>query len=312
MSLPALDTITGCLLIATWASSFLYMAEVTQGIYYFRHFKQDNRKSKMLVTVALFVDGISTIGDFICVYQYTITRAGDLEYLDNVHWPIPLYGFTTGVLAVLVQSFLVIRYWRVTQNTLISLFLSLGIIISFGSVFTCALMLTLFPSFSERPKFNIPVGLWLVSELAVDAGITAALLWEFRKARRILKIETRSALDRLTAVTIQSGGVATTLAAVALIAYYINPENNVSVAFLFPVGRVYVITLLSNLNIRKSRKSFSATGPSSGPGTTGDPSSVTLTHWATDDPCGIQVHHTVHTSLQVANVDSQQDRPLVP
>jgi hypothetical protein len=31
----------------------------------------------------------------------------------------------------------------------------------------------------------------LVSELAVDAGITSALLWEFRKARRILKMETR-------------------------------------------------------------------------------------------------------------------------
>ncbi|KAJ6568896.1 hypothetical protein B0H19DRAFT_1134165 [Mycena capillaripes] len=301
MSLPALDTITGCLLIATWVSSLLWLFEITQGFYYFRHFKQDNWKLKTLVTVALFVDGLSTIGDYICVYLYTITHVGELEYLDNVHWPIPLYGFTTGVLAVLVQSFLVLRYWRFTQNTLIALFLSLAILISFGSVFTCALMLTLYSSFAERSKFNIPVGLWLVSELAVDAGITSALLWEFRKARKILIVDTRSVLDRLTAVTIQSGGVATTLAAVGLIAYYINPETNVSVSFLFPVGRVYVITLLSNLNIRRSeKKSFSTTGTSSGPGMSGgDPSSVAFAHSATDDTGGIHAHHTVHISLQV-------------
>jgi hypothetical protein len=29
-----------------------------------------------LVTVALVVDGLSFIGDYICVYEYTITHAG--------------------------------------------------------------------------------------------------------------------------------------------------------------------------------------------------------------------------------------------
>ncbi|KAF7344920.1 hypothetical protein MVEN_01654400 [Mycena venus] len=315
MSLPALDTVTGCLLVGTWASSLLYIYEIIQGSYYFRHFEQDNWKFKTLVMIALFVDTLSILGDCICVYLYTITHAGDLEYLNNIHWPVPLYGFTTGVLAVLVQVFLVVRYWRFTQNTLITLILSFAIIISFCSVFTCSLMLTLYPSIDDRSKFKIPAPLWLVTEVAVDAGIASVLLWEFRKARGILT-ETRrcfifrlgsgttSALDQLTAATIQSGAAAATLAGAALISYYIKPKSNVYVGFLYPLGRVYVITLLSNLNIRKSGKSFSTTDTSSG----SEHGQLTFPHWAADGSCGIHVHRTVHTSVHVISVKSSRDR----
>ncbi|KAJ7309281.1 hypothetical protein DFH08DRAFT_1049915 [Mycena albidolilacea] len=258
MTLPALDTNTGCLLIATWASSLLYMSEVYQGLYYFRHFEKDDWKLKTLVTVALLFDTVSTVGDYICVYLYTITHAGDLEYLSNGHWPIPLYALTTGVLGALVQGFLVIRYWRFTQNSLISLVLSLGIIIAFCSVVASSCMFALYPSLEDRLKLKIPAALWLVTEVAVDVGITSALLWEFRKARGILT-ETKGILDRLTTVTVRSGAVAAMLVGAALISYYVVPESNLSGGFLFPLGRVYVITLLANLNIRKSGRTLSTT-----------------------------------------------------
>ncbi|KAJ7314473.1 hypothetical protein DFH08DRAFT_1041707 [Mycena albidolilacea] len=317
LSLPALDTLTGVILIGTWASSLLYMLEIVQGVYYFRHFGHDDWKFKTLVTVALVVDGLSFIGDYICVYEYTITHAGDLEYLATIHWPLPLYGFTTGVLGVLVQTFLVFRYWRFTQKTVIALFLSLAMIISFGSVFTCSLMLTLYTDFKDRQKFKIPMAcvlyhklrssgihtlinaaLWLVTEVAVDVGITLVLLWEFRKAKGIL-IETRSTLDRLTAVTVQSGAAAATLAIGGLLGYYLKTDSNLSLVFLYPLGRVYVITLLSNLNVRKSTKSFSTTGTYSGSGTSGGQREpLPLTSWTTDDSCGLHVHNTFPTSVQ--------------
>ncbi|KAJ7795283.1 hypothetical protein B0H14DRAFT_3496078 [Mycena olivaceomarginata] len=281
MSLPALDTITGCLLVATWASSLLYMSEVYQGLYYFRHFKKDDWKLKTLVTVALLVDTVSIVGDYSGVYLYTITHAGDLEYLSNTHWPLPLYSITTGVLGALVQGFLLIRYWRFIQNSLISLVLSLGIIIALGGVFAISCMVALYPSFKDRLKMGVPAAVWLVTEVVVDAGIASALLWEFRKASGIVT-ETKGILDRLTAVTIQSGAAAATLAGAALISYYTVPESNLSGAFLFPLGRVYVITLvrfflpyldrfgtlltitqLANLNIRKSGRSLSTTVMSS-------------------------------------------------
>ncbi|KAF8143613.1 hypothetical protein K438DRAFT_2029537 [Mycena galopus ATCC 62051] len=308
MSLPPLDTFTGCLLVGTWANSLLYMFEISQIWYYFQNFKQDDWKFKTLVTTALVVDTLGMVGDYICVYLYTITHAGncqnglpplmaqrmlagDAEYLFSMHWPIPLYVLDTGVLAVMAQAFLVFRYWCFTRNTLIALFLCFGIIISFSGALTGGLMATLYTSLADRPKFKIPVALWMVTELAVNTGIASALLWEFRKAREILT-ETRRALDQLRAITIQSGAAAATIAGASLIAYYLKPESNVAVGVSYPLGRVYVITLLSNLNIRKSAKSFSTTtGRSSGPGTTGsEREPPTFTFWATDDSCGIHVH----------------------
>ncbi|KAF8209062.1 hypothetical protein K438DRAFT_1811662 [Mycena galopus ATCC 62051] len=310
MSLPPLDSVTGCLLIGTWASSLLYMFEITQSWYYFQNFEKDDWKFKTLVTIALVVDTLGIIGDYICVYLYTITHAGDAEYLDKVHWPIPLYGFTTGVLGVLVQAFLVFRYWRVSQNTLIALFLSFAMIISLGGLLACDTMLALYTALSDRPKFKIPVAFWLATEFSVNTGIASVLLWEFKKARGILT-DTRSTLDRLTAVTIQSGAAAATLAGAGLISYYINPESNIDVGFLYPLRRVYVITLLSNLNIRKSTKSFAMTGTPSGLETTGGERELpTFTRWATDDSCAIHVHRTIRTSVQVfSDLDPRQDRP---
>ncbi|KAJ7715001.1 hypothetical protein B0H14DRAFT_3634267 [Mycena olivaceomarginata] len=298
MSLPALDTVTGDL------GELLYTFEITQSLYYFQNFKQDDWKNKTLVTLALLVDTLSIVADYICVYLYTVTHADDIEYLYNGHWPTPLYGFTTGFLAALVQAFLVFRYWHLQLPTIVSAhrFMPTVLPAQFGSVFTCNLMLILYTSLADRPKLKIPVALWLVIDLVVDAGIASVLLWEFRKARGILK-ETQSVLDRLTAVTIQSGAAAATLAGGALIAYFINPETNIPGGILFLLGRVYVITLLSNLNIRKSAKSFSTTGTSSGPGTIGgEPGPLTLTRWTSDDPCGIHIHRTVHTSVQFLSV----------
>ncbi|KAJ6527837.1 hypothetical protein B0H19DRAFT_1083919 [Mycena capillaripes] len=157
--------------------------------------------------------------------------AGDLEYLTNVTWPIPLYGFATGVLAGLVQAFLVFRYWRFHCD--------MWIIVSphrcmptipatqFGSASTISWMLIRYTDSEDRQIFTLPMALWLATKAAVDVGIASVLLWEFRKAKAIVRETQRrvichfiylpgsginSALSRLTAVAIQSGAAAATLA----------------------------------------------------------------------------------------------------
>ncbi|KAJ7864347.1 hypothetical protein B0H13DRAFT_2281909, partial [Mycena leptocephala] len=245
MSLPALDTIAGAVLIGTWANSARY---------YFTHFKHDDWKLKTLVSVAFLVDTASTVGDYACVYLYTITHAGDLVYLADQHWPIPLYLFTTAVIAFLVQSFLVVRYWSITRNILVTLLNSFLIIVAFGGSFACGMTITMFPAFKERGKVKIPAMIWLVTEAVADLSIAAALLWQLKKARPTL-VETRSVLDRLMALTIQTGTATATLALATLIAFLLKEESNVPVGIAYTLGRVYVLSMLSNLNVRRSRRS---------------------------------------------------------
>ncbi|KAJ7847974.1 hypothetical protein B0H13DRAFT_2362153 [Mycena leptocephala] len=301
MSLPPLDTITGALLIGTWANSLLYTAEFMQAMYYFSHFKHDDWKLKTLVAVAFLTDTVSTVVDYICVYLYVITHAGDPLYLGHTPWPLPFYVIVTAVVAVMVQTFLVVRYWRVTQNTTVVLFLALLIASAFGGSFACGLMIVLYPTFKDRRKIKSPATIWLVTEAIIDLGIAAALLWELRKARGIMA-ERRSVLDRLVAVTFQTGAAAATVAVAALIAYLLKPESNRPSldprGITYTLGRIYVLTLLSNLNIRRSGKSYSSTGVSSSPGTRGrEPGSLAFDMGGTDNPSGIHVHRTVRTSI---------------
>ncbi|KAJ6550957.1 hypothetical protein DFH09DRAFT_1167955 [Mycena vulgaris] len=240
-SLPDLNTTTGALLIATWANSFLYMAELFQARYYFRHFKHDDWKLKTLVSVVLLLDTVSTVADYACVY---------------LHWPIPLYLFTTAVIAVLVQSFLVVRYWWFTRNILVTLLILFLSIVALGGAFACGVTIAMFPAFKEREKVKIPGMIWLVTEAVADLTIAAALLWELKKARPTLT-ETRSVLDRLVVSTIRTGTATATLAVTTFIAYLLKEETNICVGIAYTLGRVYVLSMLANLNIRWSGKSAS-------------------------------------------------------
>ncbi|KAF8166329.1 hypothetical protein K438DRAFT_1857463 [Mycena galopus ATCC 62051] len=293
MSLSGLDTITGALLIGTWTNCFLYMAELGQARYYFRHFKHDDWKLKTLVLVVFLVDTVSLVGDYACVYLYAITHAGDPVYLADQHWPIPLYLFTTAFIAVMVQSFLVLRYWWFTRNVFITLFNSFLIIVAFGGSLTCGVMIAIFPAFKEREKVKIPVTIWLVAEAVADLSIAAALLWQLKKARPIL-VETRSVLDRLVALTIQSGTATATLAVATLIAFLLNDENNVSVGIAYTLGRVYVLCMLANLNVRRSGRSTTTSLENGG---AAGLATLTIPSIATDD-FGSHFHPTVDINLQ--------------
>ncbi|KAJ7909298.1 hypothetical protein B0H13DRAFT_2330464 [Mycena leptocephala] len=307
MSLPALDTITGALLVGTWANSFLYMTELIQARYYFTHFKHDDWKLKTLVSVAFLVDTASTVGDYACVYLYTVTHAGDPVYLADQHWPIPLYLFTTAVIAFLVQSFLVVRYWSITRNILVTLLNSFLIIVAFGGSFACGVMITIFPAFKERGKVKIPAMIWLVTEAVADLSIAVALLWQLRKARPTL-VETRSVLDRLMALTIQTGTSTATLALAALIAFLLREESNGQSKLDSPRGycvhpwRVYVLSMLANLNVRRSRRSASVA--SGGVTSAAGIGSLTIPSIITDDFDSTYFHHTFDPQKDVTPTGS--------
>ncbi|KAJ6528920.1 hypothetical protein B0H19DRAFT_1194129 [Mycena capillaripes] len=277
MSLPALDTITGVLLIGTWANSLLYMAEIIQVQYYFTHFKHDDWKLKTFVWVAFSLDTVSVVADYAGAYLYTITYAGDPVYLSNGHWPIPVYLFTTAVIAVLVQSFLLVRYWRFTRNIPLTLLNCFFIFVAFGGSFAAGVVTAMFPALAQRQKDTIPATIWLVTEAMADLSIAAALLWQFKKAKPTF-VKTRSVLHRLMALTIQTGTVTATVALAALITFLLKKETNVCVGIAYTLGRLYVLSLLVNLNVRRSGRSASVANSgvlsSEGPGTLTFPSSM--------------------------------------
>ncbi|KAF7366331.1 hypothetical protein MSAN_00889300 [Mycena sanguinolenta] len=272
-TIPQLDAITGVLLIATWASSLLYMAELLQALYYFRTFKKDSWKLKSYVAVVFTIDTIAVVADYACVYLYTITHAGDLVYLTKQNWAVPLHVVSTTSVAFLVQSFLAFLYWRFTKNTIIVCFLSILSLAAFGGAVFSALTIMLFPAFKDRNKIRISGIIYIVTQLSADLIIAGALLLKLMRAKSLFKGQRRvnNMLNRLVLHTIQTGTVTAVIAMLALIAlarplsssvvslffprFLSNDKNNISVGMMYLIGRVYVLSMLSNLNIRDSSQS---------------------------------------------------------
>ncbi|KAJ7857520.1 hypothetical protein B0H13DRAFT_2077448 [Mycena leptocephala] len=269
------------------------MVELIQTIYYFRHFKYDDWKPKTQVAVAFTIDTVSFLGNYACVYLYVITHAGDPVYLAKLNWPMPLYIFSTAIVAALVQSFLVMRYWRLTRNIITTLFMGLLIMLAFGGTFTTAMVVVLFPAFEDGAKVKIPGMIWTITQAVVDLLIAAALLWEFRKVKPGVK-KTQRLLNRLAARTIKAGTVSAVIAVMAHILHMVNPKSNVTIAIGFCIGRVYVLTLLSNLNIRRTQSASSKCTSTSADMATGDGARMTLELSESDvaNPRSIQFHLT--------------------
>ncbi|KAJ7348725.1 hypothetical protein DFH08DRAFT_1080025 [Mycena albidolilacea] len=307
-SLPPLDRTTGAPLIGTWASSLLYTAEMLQAVYYFRKFKDDDWRLKTLVTVAFVIDTVSVLADYTFVYLCTITHAGDLAYLSKANWAIPLYIICTSCVAILVQSFLAFRYWRLTNNTILVVLLCMLILVAFGGTFISGLGVVLFPAYKDRTKVRVAGTVWLVAQVSVDLIIAGALVYEFQKAKsRFLEDRRRihDTLNRLVMLTIQTGSATALIAVAAAITFLINDETNIPTGIMYSVGRVYVLSMLLNLNIRASANEKSTQDISRIATSGRDPGTLAFAHDAgtshTNDLGGVEFRSA--TVL----IDSRQD-----
>ncbi|KAJ7281095.1 hypothetical protein C8J57DRAFT_1501286 [Mycena rebaudengoi] len=293
------DIVLGALLVGTW---LLYTVEVTQAIYFYRNFKHDNWMLKLLVSSAIAIDSVSMIANYASVYLYTIIHWGDLAYVQNQYWFIPLYLFTTGTVAALVQGFLAARYWRLTRNKFITFTLFLFITVATGGAFACGVTITIFPEYTNREKVIIPATTWFITEAVTDISIASALLWELRKAKSSFKETRRRACDllnRLVAQTIQTGTAGASIALAVLVAFLTNKESNVPSGIAYTLGRVYCITMLANLNGRPIRKPWSGRGTSSGanPETRGEHGNQERSEGG-EEFGGIHVHRTAVVHIE--------------
>ncbi|KAF7368057.1 hypothetical protein MSAN_00871600 [Mycena sanguinolenta] len=275
------DTVLGALLVGTWGNSVLYTIEVIQACgskfhgeemlnllqaaYYYRHFKHDdNWKLKLLVSSAIAIDSVSMVANYASVYLYIIIHWGEIWriYRTSIGQFDPLYVLSTGIVAALAQSFLTARYWLLARNKFITVILFFFIIVAAGGAFAGGVTLAVFPKYKDRNKATIPATTWLITEAVTDISIAAALLWELRKVKSSFK-QTRSLVKRLVAQTIQTGSAGASVALAVFVAFLANKESNVPTGIAYILGRVYCITMLANLNNRKTVNTWSSRATSS-------------------------------------------------
>ncbi|KAJ8093672.1 hypothetical protein PM082_023464 [Marasmius tenuissimus] len=255
--IKGLENFLGGLIGGTWANSYLYMIEIIMAVKYYSRFQDDPPWLKSVVILTLVVDSISTINNYICTYMYTVLHWGDRQYLQNEYWPFQVYIVTTGVSALIVQQFLTHRFWTLTKNSVITLYLFLASLTAFGGAIATATIMIRDSTFdSEREAVRIPVTIWLVVSAIADVSIAGVLIYTLHKHKSPFR-QTKKLIEKLTTLAIQTGAPGSIVATIALFIYLSDPDGNISTALGFMLGRIYALTMLHNLNSRTRLRGLS-------------------------------------------------------
>ncbi|KAF7366344.1 hypothetical protein MSAN_00890800 [Mycena sanguinolenta] len=193
------------------------------------------------------------------VYLYAISHWGDAQYLALQNWPITVHFATAGFVGLLVQSFMLYRFWRMTEHSITVAIIILFSAAAFAGSIGTAVDTTLNATFSKRGDASVFITLWLISGLVADVGIAASLVWRLHRVKTDVQ-PTRSLIHRLITSAISTGTSTSIIAVIAVFAYFHEPASNVAISVTFILGRVYSCTMLHLLNNRSKVRGETAAG----------------------------------------------------
>ncbi|KAH8919376.1 hypothetical protein BT69DRAFT_1337336 [Atractiella rhizophila] len=203
-----------------------------------------------------------------CVYGYTVTNWGNEEYLLRQGWQFPAYIFLTGqyhvhfkedsltptlaTVALVVQSYFIQRYFRMSRNFIITGVLALLALLAVGGSSSLALIVAVHSKYSERSKVRVSAILWVGIKAVCDVSIATALIVQLLRYRSKHPLkQTKKLLSTLCVLAVETGTPTALIAVAGLITYLQNNSSNAPTGIAFNLGRAYSITFLMNLLMRQ-------------------------------------------------------------
>ncbi|KAJ7321955.1 hypothetical protein DFH08DRAFT_1030653 [Mycena albidolilacea] len=219
---------------------------------------------KTLVVLVGSVNFIDTMAAYGAVYlvsrlSYAVSHWGDARYLVLQNLPITIHFAATGLLGVLVQGFMLYRFWRMTEHTITVCIIALFSTAAFAGSIGTAVDTTRNSLFSTRGAAGIFVTVWLIAGLVTDVGIAASLVWRLHRVKTDVQ-PAKSLIRRLITSAISTGTSTSLIAVITVFAYFHEPTSNVAISVTLILGRVYSCTMLYLLNNRSKVRGEKADG----------------------------------------------------
>ncbi|EAU84305.2 hypothetical protein CC1G_01301 [Coprinopsis cinerea okayama7 len=225
------DNTMGASMIGVICASVLYGVSCVQTWYYFNHYRKDVWYIKSLVGAVWMFDTIHQILISHTVYYYVITNYNNPSILNRLVWSILLEVLFNGFIGLLVQGFLTLRVWKLSdENIPLTVVISLLVLAEFAcsAAFTVeSLKLRTWEDLGSLKGLSISVN---IIGVVADVVIAGALFYFLQRSRTGFK-KSDSMISRL----ILAWG-----------------QTLIYVAFYFSIGRLYSNSVLATLNARKS------------------------------------------------------------
>jgi hypothetical protein len=150
------------------------------------------------------------------------------------------------LMSVIVQHFLIYRFWRLSKQSFISILLSL---LSIASLIIVILAITPSGPLTSRqtaPNFRVSPVTAFGFIAAVDVLTSVSMLWYLWRLVPGLR-STRGVLQRVAILAIQTGVTTTVITLASLILLLTFPQSFLFNALAMPAGHCYNLTMLFTL-----------------------------------------------------------------
>ncbi|KAJ7347710.1 hypothetical protein DFH08DRAFT_152371 [Mycena albidolilacea] len=292
----ALDETLGALLVGSWAASLLFGLVTSETYKYFSLFPDDSWGRKGLVIVTLALSVAALIGDYANTYLPTVTYWGNTLAMEHTYWPLPLYSITNTSLSIIVDCYLIYRFYSLSKNIWATIFLYALILLGIAGYLIGFIPLVRgASSISDRDNSKLGATIYFISIAVCDILIAAGLIWKLRSMKSNFP-HTNTFIKRIMVGAIQTGSTTSICSISLLIAFLDNPESNVATIFIFLFAPLYTLTLLFNFNIRRTANLSGSAKTSESRGNT----NILMD--------GIQVHRTAVVTMDPTNSDPERRR----
>ncbi|CCM06805.1 uncharacterized protein FIBRA_09106 [Fibroporia radiculosa] len=288
--------------LGTIVSGILYGVTCVQTFHYFRSVTKDHWIIKVLVLTLLVLDTLHQALIIHVFYWYLIDNyLNPIALLESV-WSIGSEIIVNAVIAFLVESFLVYRVWKLSQNRMLAGLceaftvghLTMNLVFPIRGLYIPNLL-------EAEAKLKTTGSSGLAVAVVTDVLISASLAFYLHKNRTGFH-RSDTMIDKLIALTVTTGILTTVFVIANLIAYLTAPAALYVLFFNFMLGKLYINALLTSLNAR----SFISYGSNKGNSTSYMINSIPL--HVLDDTAGSPdtKHEVTH---QVAQQDVSIDSP---
>ncbi|KAF9035624.1 hypothetical protein BJ165DRAFT_1533605 [Panaeolus papilionaceus] len=245
-----IDNTLGVAFIGLVVAATLHGVSLVQAFYYYTH-QTDKWPIKTLVGVVTLFDTVHQVLITHTMYQYLITGWGDQKMLQKLVWSLIVEVLFNGLTALVVQSFLTMRVWRLSGR-------NIWLTISTGSLvlaeFACITVYTTL-------AIHIPTiaGLMSLKSLSISVNVLAAAgdvliavtLCTLLHLSRTGFQRSDTMINKLILFSVNTGVLTSLCAIASLISITVAGNTFIYIAFFFCIGRLYTNSLLATLNARK-------------------------------------------------------------
>ncbi|KAG5723755.1 hypothetical protein E4T56_gene2209 [Termitomyces sp. T112] len=248
----AVDNTMGAALIGVFFAGILYGVSCVQTWYYFDKYQKDVWYIKALVGCTWTFDTIHQALISHTVYTYVITNYNNPARLDDMVWSILLEVLFNGFICLLVQGFLTLRVWRLSNHNVPLLLVIMSLVLSeFGCSFVFTIKALKLKTWVQLEQLK---GLSMVVNIlaALGDGLIAGTLCYFLQRSRTGFKKSDTMISKLILFTVSTGVLTSICAIASLISILVWPSTLIYAAFYFCLGRLYSNSVLATLNARQS------------------------------------------------------------